>query len=110
MSFDALVRTAETNKTIGRVLDIGSGRLLSIRDTVELLALIVGGEARPQFSAVADRPMDLARRPDPHDVAELRDWWPSTALEDGLRKTVEWYAENLALFPDRAPVRALSPI
>jgi UDP-glucose 4-epimerase len=106
---DALVRTAETDTTIGKVLDIGSGRLVSIRDTVELLASIVGGDARPRFSAVADRPMDLARRADPRDVAELLDWRPSTGLADGLRKTAAWYAENLAV-PTREPVDALSAI
>ena len=44
-----------------------------------------------------------------HDVAELLDWRPSTALEDGLRKTVKWYAENVAV-PAREPVHALSAI
>ena len=37
-----------TDRTIGKVFDICSGRLVSIRDTVELLALIVGGDARPR--------------------------------------------------------------
>ena len=43
MSLMLFVRTAEADTAIGRVLDIGSGRLVSIRDTVELLASIIGG-------------------------------------------------------------------
>jgi UDP-glucose 4-epimerase len=93
---DALVRTAEADAAIGKVFDIGSGRLVSIRDTVELLAAIVGREVRPHFSAVPDRLMDLAQPADPQAAAELLDWRPSTPLENGLRKTVAWYAENLA--------------
>jgi nucleoside-diphosphate-sugar epimerase len=93
---DALVRTAEADAAIGEVFDIGSGRLVSIRDTVELLATIVGRETRPHFSAVPDRPMDLAQPADPRAAAELLNWRPSTPLEDGLRKTVAWYADNIA--------------
>jgi UDP-glucose 4-epimerase len=96
---DALLRTAKTDAAIGEVFDICSGRMVSIRDTVELLAMIVGGEARPQFSVVADRPMDLAQRGDPGPAAKLLDWGASTRLEDGLRETVAWYAENFVATP-----------
>jgi nucleoside-diphosphate-sugar epimerase len=89
---DALLRTAETDISIGKVFDVCSGRLVSIRDTVELLAMITGCEVRPQFSVVADRPMDLAQRGDPRSAAKLLDWRASTPLEEGLRETVAWYA------------------
>ena len=91
---DAFVRTVDADAAIGKVFDICSGRLVSIRDTVELLNLIVGGEAQPQFSALADRRMDRAQRGDPRAAGELLDWRASTALEDGLRKTVAWNAEH----------------
>jgi nucleoside-diphosphate-sugar epimerase len=96
---DALVRTAAADRTIGEVFDICSGRLMSIRETVGLLASIVGGKARPQFSAVADRPMDHAQRGNPRPAAELLHWRASTTLEEGLRKTVAWYAKNLLATP-----------
>lgn len=92
---DALVRTAEADRMMGKVFDICSGQLVSIRDTVELLASIVGGGARPQFSALADRPMDIAQRGDPRAAAELLEWRASTPLEEGLGSTVAWYAEHL---------------
>jgi nucleoside-diphosphate-sugar epimerase len=59
---DALLRAAESDMAIGKVFDICSGRLVSIRDTVELLEMIIGGQARPDFGAAADRPMDHAQR------------------------------------------------
>jgi UDP-glucose 4-epimerase len=46
---------------------------VSIRDTVELLHLIVGGDARPQYGSVAARPMDQQRRGDPLPAADLMD-------------------------------------
>jgi hypothetical protein len=59
---DALLRAAESDMAIGKVFDICSGRLVSIRDTVELLEMIIGGQARPDIGAAADRPMDHAQR------------------------------------------------
>jgi UDP-glucose 4-epimerase len=100
---DALVRAAEGDRAIGRIFDICSGQLVSIRDTVRLLASIVGSDVRPQFSAVADRPMDIAQRGDPRAAADLLSWRASTPLEDGLRSTVAWYAEQLV------PVSLLGP-
>jgi UDP-glucose 4-epimerase len=92
---DALVRTAETEATIGQVFDICSGQPVSIRDTVELLSLVMGSAARPHFGAIADRPMDQQRRGDPGPASELMDWRATTPLEDGLRKTVDWYAHKV---------------
>ena len=96
---DALLRAAESDRAIGKVFDICSGRLVSIRDTVELLAMIVGGDARPEFGAAANRPMDHAQRGDPRVAEELLDWRASIALEEGLRKTVAWYAESVVGVP-----------
>ena len=102
---DALVRTAETDTTIGRVLDIGSGRLVSIRDTVELLALIVGGEARPQFSAVADRPMDLARRADPRTLQSCLTGGHRPRWRTGFARPLRGTPRTVAV-PAREPVHA----
>ena len=52
-------------------------------------------------------PAEFARvRAGLHRVAEeLVDWRASTALEDGLRNTVAWYAENLGAASAGEPVR-----
>ncbi|GLW08780.1 UDP-glucose 4-epimerase [Microtetraspora sp. NBRC 13810] len=89
---DAFVAAGENAAACGRVLDIASGTRVSIRDTVELLLGIVGGEARPRYGAVADRPLDAPQIADPAAAAEVLGWRPATELADGLRRTVDWYA------------------
>jgi nucleoside-diphosphate-sugar epimerase len=89
---DAFVLAAETERAAGRVLDIGSGTQVSIRDTIELLAKLVGGTARPRFGAIPDRPLDAPQVSDPAAAAEVLDWRPTTSLADGLRRTIAWYS------------------
>jgi UDP-glucose 4-epimerase len=89
---DAFLRAAETEAAAGQVLDIGSGVQVSIRDTIELLATLVGGSARPRFGAIADRPLDAAQVSDPTAAGEVLGWHPTTTLREGLRRTIAWYA------------------
>lgn len=79
----------------GEVLDVGTAEPVSIRDTVELLARVVGGPGRPRFGAVAARPLDRAQRSDPGPAERVLGWRPATELEEGLRRTVAWYAKHL---------------
>jgi nucleoside-diphosphate-sugar epimerase len=89
---DAFVLAAETEQAAGQVLDIGSGAQVSIRDTVELLAKLVGGTAQPRFGAIPDRPLDTPQVSEPAAAAEVLNWRPTTTLADGLRQTIAWYS------------------
>ncbi|HEV2779859.1 MAG TPA: NAD-dependent epimerase/dehydratase family protein [Actinophytocola sp.] len=93
---DAFLAAADTDKAAGQVLDIGSGAQVSIRDTVELLARIVGGGGQPRFGAISDRPLDHAQVADPRPAAAVLGWRPTTSLEEGLRRTVAWYAGTMS--------------
>lgn len=79
----------------GEVLDVGTAEPVSIRDTVELLARVVGGRGRPRFGAVAARPLDRTQRSDPGPAERVLGWRPATELEEGLRRTVAWYAKHV---------------
>ena len=47
------------------VFDIGSGTLVSIRETVRLVAAAMGTAIAPAFGAVGDRPLERELRADP---------------------------------------------
>lgn len=101
---DAFVLAARADQAAGRVLDIGSGHQVSIRDTVELLARIVGGDARPRFGSIADRALDSPQTADPGPAHQVLGWRPTVELADGLRRTVEWYTQQLSQESDPRPV------
>lgn len=91
---DAFVLAGE-GRAAGHVLDVGTAEPVSIRETVELLARVVGGPGRPRFGAVPARPLDRTQRSDPGPTERVLGWRPVTELEDGLRHTVAWYAKHL---------------
>ncbi|MEV5496960.1 NAD-dependent epimerase/dehydratase family protein [Nonomuraea fuscirosea] len=92
---EAFVRAGASGDAAGHVLDIGTPEPVSIRDTAELLAKIVGGPARPVYGAVAARPLDRAQRSDIEPAARVLGWRPVVSLEEGLSRTVDWHASRL---------------
>jgi nucleoside-diphosphate-sugar epimerase len=96
---DAFIRAAVMPALEGRSLDVGSGRLITTRDLVLRLSAIVGGNARPAFGAIPDRPLERSRVAHPNASMEAMGWHPATALDDGLAQTVAFYRSNLAALP-----------
>jgi nucleoside-diphosphate-sugar epimerase len=92
---DAFLAAASSERAPGQAFDIASGTQLSIRDTVELLAKIIGADQQPHFGAVADRPLDRAQVADIAPAGELLGWQPRIGLETGLRRTADWYSSIL---------------
>jgi nucleoside-diphosphate-sugar epimerase len=87
----AFLAAADAEKAPGTTLDVGSGELVSIRSLVEQIVPLVGGDARPAFGALPDRPGERPRRADVAQSRETIGWEPSTPLAVGLVRTVEWF-------------------
>jgi len=92
---DAFLLAARAERAGGQAIDIGSGIQTSIRDIVELVEQAVGGRARPQFGALADRPLDRSGLADTKAAADLLGWQATTPLQVGIMRTVAWYAGTL---------------
>ena len=71
-------------------VNLGNGREVMIRDLVELIAKLTGfeGEIRWQASRPDGQPR---RRLDVTRAAEKFGFRAQTSLEDGLRRTIDWY-------------------
>ena len=91
---DAFLCAAGITTRPGTVVDICSGEPITIRETLERLTRIVGGAGSPRFGALPDRVADVAQIGDPRPAAERIGWRPTTRLDDGLRRTVDWYSER----------------
>ncbi len=98
---EAFVKVAESDKTIGEVINAGSNYEISIGDTVKKIINIIGKDVtifcdderiRPENSEVNRLWADNAR------IKELTGWMPKYSLDDGLGETVHWIKNNMKYF------------
>ena len=90
--------------SVGDVVNIGTGREISIADTVTLIASQLGcsarvvrdpGRLRPETSEVSRLCADISK------ARRLLGYEPEVALEEGIRRTADWIREHLSAFrPD----------
>lgn len=98
---DAFIRMAESEKTVGEVVNIGSGTETSIGDLAEKIIKLVGKDVklvsdkdriRPGKSEVGRLLCDNSK------AKKLIGWSPKMSLDDGLKKTIQWMKANLAAY------------
>jgi nucleoside-diphosphate-sugar epimerase len=91
---DALLALATVPACIGRVLDVGTGRLHTVRQVVETVSALVGADVDLVFGGMPDRPRETETKADVAETTRVCGWAPSTSLQDGLERTVAWYAHR----------------
>jgi len=90
---DAIIKAME-NYNSGEPVNIGTGRETSIFEVACMIADIVG-VSRHRFVFNSDKPDGQPRRVLDVSRAKKFGFTAKTSLEDGLRKTVEWYYSRL---------------
>lgn len=94
----------ESAASVGEVINIGTGREISIADTIKLIVQVVGKDVpqvtdehrmRPEKSEVSRLCADCGK------AERLLGFRPTVSLEQGIRKTVAWIGEHLDAYrPD----------
>ncbi len=95
---EGFIRVAEVPDAVGQVINIGSGREISVGDLAGLILKLLGKDlpvvgdeqrVRPAGSEVDRLCADTAR------ARRVLGWEPRVTLEDGLARTIRWIEENL---------------
>jgi NAD dependent epimerase/dehydratase len=82
---------------VGRTLNIGSGREISVGDLAKLTASLIGADVRIECEDQRLRPpgSEVERLlADNRLAAEVVGWQPAVTLEAGLQQTIDWFREN----------------
>ena len=95
---EAFVRVADCPEAIGRVLNTGSGKEISIGELVARIESLLGQEAPVERDPERVRPpaSEVERLcADTSAARALLHWEPSVGLDEGLTATAEWIRQNL---------------
>ncbi len=88
------------SEVLGRTLNAGSGREITVGDTVKLIGQVMGAELnvtqedqrlRPEGSEV------MRLLADHSELSTLTGWQPEVPLEEGLKRTAEWFTNPINL-------------
>jgi len=92
---DATIRACESPNTANEILHIGNSREeINMRDLVVKIARVMGREIT--INELPDTPGSTRRRcPDTAKANRLTGYSPNISLEEGIRRTYQWYKDQL---------------
>jgi CDP-glucose 4,6-dehydratase len=79
----------------GEAFNAGGGKPHSVRDVVALVCRLAGSSVQADIRGEGTPPGEIDRQwLDATKLRELTGWRPSVELEEGLRRTIDWYREH----------------
>ena len=90
---DGVLRACETPKAAGEVVNIATGGRISLNELLRVMNGLVGADltaihAEPRAGDVRDSQADITK------AKRLLGYAPGVGLEEGLRRTLDWYRER----------------
>jgi len=88
-----ILKVAADSRATGEVFNIGNPQEITIMDLAYKVKELVGSKSRIVHGPLP--PDDPKRRcPDISKVKKLLGWTPTVRLEEGLKKTIEWFKQR----------------
>lgn len=90
------IALAKCDEAIGKEVNIATGREVSMADTLQTIADIMGADVKWTVDPQRLRPSGsevFRLLGDNRLITALTDWRPRHTLEKGLRKTIEWFSD-----------------
>jgi dTDP-glucose 4,6-dehydratase len=94
---EGFICAAKSPQAVGRVVNVGTGKEISIGDLAHKIATLMGKSIRIECENERVRPeeSEVDRLCAANDRAkELLDWGPRHTLDEGLRLTIDWIKEH----------------
>ncbi|MBN1269160.1 MAG: SDR family NAD(P)-dependent oxidoreductase [Kiritimatiellae bacterium] len=94
---DGFVLAAEKDEAVGRTINLGSGREISVRDLARLIGDLAGSPIHLETDQQRVRPekSEVERLLSDNRLArEVLGWTPRVTLEEGLKRTIDWIRGN----------------
>jgi CDP-glucose 4,6-dehydratase len=90
-----LALAREIDRAAGEAFNAGGERPVAVREVVELICRLAGSDVAPDIRGTGTPSGEIARQfVDSSKLRALTGWRPRVELEEGLRRTVEWYRSH----------------
>ena len=93
---DAWVKVLKTPSSYGKIINVGSGRSLSINELASAVVAAFGAAGHPIVRAATRPGEQRSVRADIGLAKSVLDWEPRTSFEAGLANTVRWAQDEFA--------------
>jgi nucleoside-diphosphate-sugar epimerase len=90
-TIDGLIAALVAPSRYKQPIDIGSGRLITIKEFVTEIARQLGTEAYLSFQGISDRGREMVRSANTSETYKLLGWRSRVGIPEGLHATIAWY-------------------
>jgi len=91
----AIADALDREQVRGEAFNAGGERPYTVGEVVELIAKLSGSGVQPDIRGAGNPEGEIDRQyVDATKIRELVGWSPAVSLEEGLRRTIEWYREH----------------
>jgi nucleoside-diphosphate-sugar epimerase len=96
---DGFVLAAKNENIKNQIFNIASGEIFKLKHFVDIIYKEVGLKNQPNFGALPYRKNEVwKQQPDTTKIKTLLNWEPKVSLEEGIKRTINWYQENKEKF------------
>lgn len=83
-------------EAIGEIFNFCTGKGISIKELVKLIAELIGYKGEVRWNTIPARPLDIKELVGDYSKAKrLLGWSPRYSLQDGLKKTIEYWRKRI---------------
>ena len=91
----AIADALDGDNVRGEAFNAGGGRPRAVGDVVAMIARLADTDVEPRILGTGNPAGEIDRQyVDPTKIREVVGWEPRVELEEGLRRTIEWYREH----------------
>jgi CDP-glucose 4,6-dehydratase len=91
----AIANALDRDEVRGQAFNAGGGSPHAVGEVVELIARLAGTDTEPRILGTGNPTGEIDRQyVDPTKIREVVGWAPRVDLEEGIRRTLDWYREH----------------
>ena len=94
---DAIIKTLTKEKSNGKIINIGSGKVKKIKNVIEIIRSLVQG-GKPEYGIIKLRKDEMVNiSPNLKLSKNLLNWKPKMSFKKGLNKTIKHIKKDLEI-------------